>query len=73
MRINRKYAAWYKNVTATQVITPTIQCGVVYWGDTGNSNMVCGMLLRHDPDYSILADARGVEHQVITSTLRSAQ
>lgn len=72
MRINKKYAAWYKNITSTQTITPTIQIGVVYWGDTGSGNMVCGMLVGYEDGMSVISDARGKEHLVITSTLRSA-
>ena len=37
MRIT-KYAKWIKTITTDQPTTPTLQIGVVYWGDTGNGN-----------------------------------
>ena len=53
-------------------VAPTLQIGVVYWGDTGNSNMIVGMLVRCEAKDAILKDARGKEHIVIKSTLRPA-
>ena len=72
MRIT-KYAKWLNSITTDQPITPTLQIGVVYWGDTGNANMVVGLLLSYEDGWAILKDARGKEHRVIESTLRSAQ
>jgi hypothetical protein len=72
MRIT-KYAKWLQNITATQSITPVPQVGVVYWGDTGNANMVVGLLLSYNDGWAIIRDARGTEHRVIQSTLKSAQ
>jgi len=72
MRIT-KYAKWLQNITATQPITPVPQVGVVYWGDTGNANMVVGLLLSCNDGWAIIRDARDKEHRVIQSTLRSAQ
>jgi hypothetical protein len=73
MRIT-KYAKWLQTISTDQPITPTLQIGVVYWGDTGNGNMVVGILLSYEDDgWAIIRDARGKEHRVIESTLRSAQ
>lgn len=72
MRIT-KYAKWLQNITATQPITPTLQIGVVYWGDTGNANYIAGILVGYEDGDAILVDARGKEHRVIQSTLKSAQ
>jgi hypothetical protein len=72
MRIT-KYAKWLQNITATQPTTPTLQIGVVYWGDTGNANYIAGILVGYEDGDAILVDARGKEHRVIQSTLRSAQ
>lgn len=72
MRIT-KYAKWIKTITTDQPKTPTLQIGVVYWGDTGNGNFVCGLLLSYEDGWAIIKDARGIEHRVIKSTLRSAQ
>jgi len=72
MRIT-KYAKWLQNITATQPTTPTLQIGVVYWGDTGNANMVVGLLLSYNDGWAIIRDTRDKEHRVIQSTLRSAQ
>lgn len=71
MNRHERYALWHKMVTNNPV-TPTQQIGVVYWGDTGNGNMVCGMLVGYENDMAILCDARGKEHMVIKSTLRPA-
>ena len=68
---SKKYASWHKKVTNNPV-TPTLQIGVVYWGDTGNGNMVCGILVGYENDTAILTDARGKEHMVIIPTLRPA-
>jgi hypothetical protein len=69
-----KYAKWLQTISTDQPITPTLQIGVVYWGDTGNGNMVVGILLSYEDDgWAIIRDARGKEHRVIESTLRSAQ
>jgi len=69
-----KYAKWLQTISTDQPITPTLQIGVVYWGDTGNANMVVGILLSYEDDgWAIIKDARGKEHRVIESTLRSAQ
>jgi hypothetical protein len=69
-----KYAKWLQTISTDQPITPTLQIGVVYWGDTGNANMVVGILLSYEDDgWAIIRDARGKEHRVIESTLRSAQ
>ena len=70
--MTKKFVKWHKTVTNTP-ITPALQIGVVYWGDTGNANMVVGLLLSYDDGWAIIKDARGVEHHVIQSTLRSAQ
>jgi hypothetical protein len=72
MRIT-KYAKWLQNITATQPTTPTLQIGVVYWGDTGNANYIAGILVGYEDGDAILVDARGKEYRVIQSTLRSAQ
>ncbi len=72
MRIT-KYAKWLQNITAIQPITPVPQVGVVYWGDTGNANYIAGILVGYEDGDAILVDARGKEHRVIKSTLRSAQ
>jgi len=72
MRIT-KYAKWLQNITAIQPTTPTLQIGVVYWGDTGNANYIAGILVGYEEGDAILVDARGKEHRVIQSTLRSAQ
>ena len=72
MRIT-KYSKWRNTIVATQPTTPTLQIGVVYWGDTGNANMVVGLLLSYDNGWATIRDARGTEHRVIQSTLRSAQ
>ena len=72
MRIT-KYAKWIQSITTDQPTTPTLQIGVVYWGDTGNANMVVGLLLSCDNGWATIRDARGKEHRVIQSTLRSAQ
>ena len=70
---HKQYAEWYNKVTASnKPITPTLQIGVVYWGDTGNGNMICGMLVRYEAKDAILVDARGKEHIAISSTLRPA-
>lgn len=70
--MTKKFVKWHKTVTNTP-ITPTLQIGVVYWGDTGNGNMVCGLLSSYEDGWAILRDIRGMEHRVIESTLRSAQ
>ena len=68
-----KYKEWYKRVIAeAKPVTPTLQIGVVYWGDTGNANMIVGMLVRYEAKDAILVDARGKEHIAIKSTLRPA-
>jgi len=68
-----KYRDWYKKVTGNaKPVTPTLQIGVVYWGDTGNANMIVGMLVRYEAKDAILVDARGKEHIAIKSTLRPA-
>ena len=72
MRIT-KYSKWRKTITTDQPTTPTLQIGVVYWGDTGNANMVVGLLLSYDNGWATIRDARGKEHRTIKSTLRSAQ
>lgn len=70
---HKQYAEWYKKVTnSTKPVTPTLQIGVVYWGDTGNANMIVGMLVRYEAQNAILVDARGKEHIAIKSTLRPA-
>jgi hypothetical protein len=71
MNRHERYALWHKKVT-NKPVTPTQQIGVVYWGDTGNGNMVCGMLVGYENDTAILTDARGKEHIIILSTLRPA-
>jgi hypothetical protein len=68
-----KYAKLLQTISTDQPITPTLQIGVVYWGDTGNANMVVGILLSYEDGWAIIRDARGKEHRVIESTLRSAQ
>ena len=73
MKYKAKYAKWLNNITATQPTAPALQIGIVYWGDTGNANMVVGLLLSYDDGWAIIKDARGIEHRVIESTLRSAQ
>jgi hypothetical protein len=73
MSRHKQYTQWYKKVmgNAKPVSQPN-QIGVVYWGDTGNGNMVCGILVRYETKDAILVDARGKEHIVIKSTLRPA-
>jgi hypothetical protein len=73
MKYTRRQARWIQTVVTNQPITPTLQIGVVYWGDTGNANMVVGLLLSYDDGWAIIRDARSKEHRVIQSTLRSAQ
>lgn len=73
MKYKAKYAKWLNTITTTQPTTPTLQIGVVYWGDTGNANMVVGLLLSYNDGWAIIRSARGTEHRVIQSTLRSAQ
>jgi hypothetical protein len=72
MRIT-KYAKWLQNITSSKPTTPTLQIGVVYWGDTGNANYIAGILVGYEDGDAILVDARGKEHRVIQSTLKSAQ
>ena len=70
MDINEKHR--YKaQAKRAQAIIPTPGC--VYTGDAGNSEWFTGLLLRHDKDFSIIRDARGIERVVISSTLRSSQ
>jgi hypothetical protein len=73
MTYNKRYVKWLNTITTTQPTTPTLQIGVVYWGDTGNANMVVGLLLSYNDGWAIIKDARSKEHRVIQSTLRSAQ
>ena len=73
MKYKTKYSKWLQTIVTTQPTTPTLQIGVVYWGDTGNANMVVGLLLSYNDGWAIIKDARGTEHRVIQSTLRSAQ
>jgi len=73
MKYKNKYAQWLNNIATTQPKTPVPQVGIVYWGDTGNANMVVGLLLSCNDGWAIIKDARGTEHRVIQSTLRSAQ
>ncbi len=73
MKYKTKYSKWLQTIVTTQPITPTLQIGVVYWGDTGNANMVVGLLLSYNDGWAIIRDARSKEHRVIQSTLRSAQ
>jgi hypothetical protein len=47
--------------------------GCIYRGDTGNSNWVTGILILVDDSDSVLRDARGEEHVVLTMMLRSVQ
>jgi hypothetical protein len=47
--------------------------GCVYRGDTGNSNWVTGILIQVDGSDSVLRDARGKKHVVLTMMLRSVQ
>lgn len=70
MNINNKhrYKSQAKPVQARSPIP-----GCVYTGDSGNSDWHTGLLVRYDKDYSIIADARGKEHVVISSTLRNIQ
>ena len=73
MNLRTKYAKWRNTLNATQPTTPTLQIGVVYWGDTGNANMVVGLLLSCNDGWAIIRDILGTEHRVIKSTLKSAQ
>lgn len=73
MKYKAKYAKWLNTITTTQPITPALQIGVVYWGDTGNANMIIGILLSCKDGWATIRDARGIEHRAIQSTLRSAQ
>jgi len=73
MKYKNKYAQWLNNIATTQPKTPVPQFGVVYWGDTGNANMVVGLLLSYNDGWAIIRDTRDKEHRVIQSTLRSAQ
>lgn len=70
---SKRYVKWLNTIATTQPTTPTLQIGVVYWGDTGNANMVVGLLLSYDDGWATIRDVRGTEHRVIKSTLRSAQ
>ena len=47
--------------------------GCIYSGDSGNSDWHTGMLVQVDGSDAIIVDARGKEHVVILSTLRSIQ
>ena len=47
--------------------------GCIYSGDAGNSDWHTGMLVQVDGSDAIIVDARGKEHVVILSTLRSIQ
>ena len=47
--------------------------GCIYSGDSGNNDYHTGMLVQVDGSDAILVDARGKEHVVILSTLRSIQ
>lgn len=47
--------------------------GCIYAGDKGNSEWITGMLVQVDGSDAIIVDARGKEHVVILSTLRSIQ
>lgn len=73
MVYSKRYTKWLNTITTTQPTTPALQIGVVYWGDTGNANMVVGLLLSYNDEWAIIRSARGTEHRVIQSTLRSAQ
>jgi len=73
MAYSKRYVKWLNTIATTQPTTPALQIGVVYWGDTGNANMVVGLLLSYNDGWAIIKDARGKEHRVIQSTLRSAQ
>ena len=73
MTYNKRYVKWLNTIATTQPTTPTLQIGVVYWGDTGNANMVAGILLSYEDGWATIRSARGTEHRVIQSTLRSAQ
>ena len=73
MVYSKRYVKWLNTIATTQPTTPTLQIGVVYWGDTGNANMVVGLLLSYNEGWATIRDARGKEHRVIQSTLRSAQ
>jgi len=73
MVYSKRYTKWFNTITTTQPTTPALQIGVVYWGDTGNANMVVGLLLSYNDGWAIIRSARGTEHRVIQSTLRSAQ
>lgn len=70
MNINNKHRYKIKP-TDTKPNNPIPGC--VYRGDAGNGEWFTGMLLRHDEDYSIIRDARGIERVIISSTLRSSQ
>ena len=67
------YAKWVNQLKSSPHRTPTLQIGIVYWGDTGNSNWVRGLLISKNDGWAIIKDAGGNEHRVIESTLRSAQ
>ena len=70
---HKQYTQWYKKVIGNaKPVAPIYQIGVVYWGDTGNGNMICGMLVRYEAKDAILVDTRGKEHIAIKSTLRPA-
>ena len=73
MKYKTKFSKWLQTIVTDQPITPTLQIGIVYWGDTGNANMVVGLLLSYEDGWAIIKDARDKEHRVIQSTLRSAQ
>jgi hypothetical protein len=47
--------------------------GCIYSGDSGNSEWHTGMLVQVDGSDATIVDARGKEHVVILSTLRSIQ
>lgn len=49
------------------------QIGCIYRGDTGNNNWVTGVLIQVNGSDSVLVDARGKGHIVLTMMLRSAQ
>lgn len=47
--------------------------GCIYSGDSGNSDWHTGMLIQVDGSDATIVDARGKNHVVILSTMRSIQ
>ena len=54
MTYNKRYVKWLNTIATTQPTTPALQIGVVYWGDTGNANMVAGILISYEDGWATI-------------------